>query len=226
MENKIKENFSIITNNIINDERLSFGAKGVACYLLSKPENWKFYLVDIQNHSGDCLSKVKRYIKELEDVGFLVRVKIKNDKGQFVGLDYKFNLDYTETETIENRQLGNPMVGFSDSRKIELYNNTNINNTDINNNKDNNIIRSVVLFPTKKVGFIKPNIEEIEMYCSTEGINIDAKHFYYFYESKGWMVGKNKMKDWKAALRTWERKKSNNTKQNAANEFLELGRKQ
>ena len=94
MENKLRDNFSIITNNIVNDERLSFGAKGVACYLLSKPIGWQFYLTDIQNHSNEGLYSVKNYIKELEDIGFLERIKIKNEKGQFVGLDYKFNLNY------------------------------------------------------------------------------------------------------------------------------------
>ena len=39
--------------------------------------------------------------------------------------------------------------------------------------------------------------------------NIDAENFLDFYESKGWMVGKNKMKDWKAAVRTWEKKNYN-----------------
>ena len=48
MKNIIKEKFSIITNNIVNDDRISFGAKGVACYLLSKPDGWQFYLIEIE----------------------------------------------------------------------------------------------------------------------------------------------------------------------------------
>lgn len=154
MENKIKENFSIITNNIINDERLSFGAKGVACYLLSKPESWKFYLSDIQKHSNEGLTKIKKYIKELEDIGFLVRVKVKNEKGQFIGLDYKFNLKYDKTDSQENRQLENPTVG-----KPPIYNNTNISNTNINNTN------LTTLLPTakteKSIGEIKDEIYKI-----------------------------------------------------------------
>lgn len=53
--------------------------------------------------------------------------------------------------------------------------------------------------------FIKPSVEEIEDYCLERGNGIDPGEFYDFYESKGWMIGKNKMKDWKAAIRTWER---------------------
>lgn len=52
--------------------------------------------------------------------------------------------------------------------------------------------------------FKKPTINEIQNYCNERNNHVDAERFYNFYESKGWMVGKNKMKDWKAAVRTWE----------------------
>jgi len=58
--------------------------------------------------------------------------------------------------------------------------------------------------------FKKPTIEEIEEYCKERKNGIDADRFYNFYESKGWYVGKNKMKDWKACVRTWEKKISDN----------------
>ena len=57
----------------------------------------------------------------------------------------------------------------------------------------------------KNKKFIKPTIEEIRAYCSERRNNVDAESFYDFYESKGWFVGKNPMKDWKAAVRTWEK---------------------
>lgn len=54
--------------------------------------------------------------------------------------------------------------------------------------------------------FIPPTVEEVSAYCIERGNAVDAESFINFYSSKGWMVGKNKMKDWKAAVRTWERK--------------------
>jgi hypothetical protein len=57
----------------------------------------------------------------------------------------------------------------------------------------------------KKI-FTPPTIEAVSEYCSNRGSGVDARKWYDFYQSKGWMVGKNKMKDWKAAVRTWERK--------------------
>lgn len=56
--------------------------------------------------------------------------------------------------------------------------------------------------------FVPPTVEEVDDYCWERQNNVDAQQFVDFYESKGWMVGKNKMKDWKAAVRTWENNRS------------------
>lgn len=58
--------------------------------------------------------------------------------------------------------------------------------------------------------FEKPTIQEIESYCNERNNSINAEAFYDFYESKDWYVGKNKMKDWKACVRTWEKRDSKN----------------
>lgn len=58
----------------------------------------------------------------------------------------------------------------------------------------------------KRKTFSPPTVEEVKQYCQERNNNVDAETFVDFYECKGWMVGKNKMKDWKAAVRTWERK--------------------
>jgi hypothetical protein len=67
--------------------------------------------------------------------------------------------------------------------------------------------------------FIPPSVEEVEQYCIERNNNIDAQSFIDFYESKGWMIGKNKMKDWKAAVRTWERSRKQENKENVFDEW-------
>lgn len=62
---------------------------------------------------------------------------------------------------------------------------------------------------SKKKIFIPPTVDEVSAYCRERGNGIDAQSFVDFYTSKGWMIGKNHMKDWKAAVRTWERSKNN-----------------
>ena len=56
--------------------------------------------------------------------------------------------------------------------------------------------------------FTPPTLDEVTRYCSIRENQVDAESFINFYESNGWNVGKNKMRDWKAAVRTWERRDS------------------
>lgn len=58
--------------------------------------------------------------------------------------------------------------------------------------------------------FIKPTLEEVKKYCDERKNGIDAEAFIAFYESKGWKVGSSPMKNWKAAIITWEKKNPNN----------------
>jgi hypothetical protein len=53
--------------------------------------------------------------------------------------------------------------------------------------------------------FTPPTVEEVRAYCQERGNSVDPERFIDFYASKGWMVGKNKMRDWKAAMRGWEK---------------------
>ena len=68
--------------------------------------------------------------------------------------------------------------------------------------------------------FVPPSVEEVEQYCFERSNNVNAQSFIDFYESKGWMIGKNKIKDWKAAVRTWERNRGQ-TQKEVKNEFDE-----
>ena len=69
---------------------------------------------------------------------------------------------------------------------------------ELENKKENN--------KKKKVEkFIKPTIAEVDAYCKERNNGIDAEAFIAFYESKGWLIGKNPMKSWKSAIITWEK---------------------
>jgi hypothetical protein len=61
--------------------------------------------------------------------------------------------------------------------------------------------------------FKKPTTEEIQAYCLERKNSVDPSRFFDYYESKGWLVGRTKMKDWKASVRTWERNDLNSTPQ-------------
>lgn len=77
---------------------------------------------------------------------------------------------------------------------------------------------------TKRKRFEKPSISDIKQYCIERNNNIDASQFYDYYESNGWKVGKNSMKDWKAAVRTWERSeyRKPNSKKNSKEDAINV----
>ena len=71
------------------------------------------------------------------------------------------------------------------------------------NNKDIYINNTL---SNKGNAFHKPTLEEVSAYCASRGNKVNPEQFYDFYESNGWKVGKNAMKDWRAAVRTWEKR--------------------
>jgi hypothetical protein len=79
-----------------------------------------------------------------------------------------------------------------------------VNNT-ISNTVNNTVNKK------KGVSFKIPEVSDIKKYCLERKNSVDAESFFDFYESKGWQVGSNKMKDWKACIRTWERRSNKST---------------
>lgn len=74
-----------------------------------------------------------------------------------------------------------------------------------NENEDENE-NTIKQKPIKNI--IPPTFDMVNEYCISRNNTIDAQHFHDFYEAKGWKVGKEKMKDWQACIRTWEKRDS------------------
>ena len=87
-----------------------------------------------------------------------------------------------------------------------------ISEIDTNNKyRDKKYINNT-LYNKGRTKFQKPSIEEIRLYCQERNNQVDPERFFNFYESKGWVVGKSPMKDWKAAVRTWEQRRPETTR--------------
>jgi len=85
--------------------------------------------------------------------------------------------------------------------------------TSPNNIRDNNIdkrIEDTIISSKKEKRFVKPTIQEIQAHILEKGYTFDAEAFYAFYESNGWKVGRNPMKNWKMACTTWAKNNRNN----------------
>lgn len=126
--------------------------------------------------------------------------------------------DYQKNNTQDNTKITDEQ--HTDNTRVTPTNKDNKENKDIYNYnpliKDNYDISYSDDFLQKSPSqdsvqkktkvFVKPTIEEIKQFCTENNKNVDAESFYNFYESKNWMIGKNKMQKWKAAVCTWDRK--------------------
>jgi len=99
---------------------------------------------------------------------------------------------------------------FVNINPINDDNNTISEDVNVSNNPQSKVKKSKVKKSKVKESkvnniFIPPTLEEVVAYCQERNNGVDPQKWYDFYSAKGWMIGKNKMRDWKAAVRTWER---------------------
>ena len=104
---------------------------------------------------------------------------------------YTLDVSKMDTECIQNGYIGKDSIG-----KVSIDKNS------IDKDSKGESVRG-----EKAKRFYPPTLDEVKQYCEERKNNIDPMAFIDFYSSKGWMIGKNRMKDWKAAVRTWERKR-------------------
>lgn len=112
--------------------------------------------------------------------------------------------DYQCTGTVEGKQRA--QEGHSEGTLPNIKKNKEVKNTPYNPPQGDEGV------PVPK-RFAPPTPEEVNTYCRERNNGIDGSEFCDFYTSKGWKVGKNPMKDWKAAVRTWERSRKQNAPQ-------------
>lgn len=113
----------------------------------------------------------------------------------------KPNQNQSETKTKPNNNLS------ITETKPNVNDNDNVNenvNDNVNVNENGSSI-------TTRKRFVRPTLDEVKQYCVERHNSVDAQRFMDFYTSKGWLVGNQPMKDWKAAIRTWEQRENNSS---------------
>lgn len=143
--------------------------------------------------------KIRNALKHLQDEGLIVT-------GNYNKLAYDRTLWYAFSDLAESilpkGQMEDPKRANGYFQKVEP----------IPDNKPDNDTDRVAL---KR--FTPPTVEEVAAYCGERNNRIDPQTFVDFYASKGWVVGKSKMKDWKAAIRTWEKRDGNSQPERKVN---------
>ena len=194
---------------------------GEICSLSNIFKDREFYFTYSQIADETCLSEyaVKKAVQKLVTLGIL-NIKRKgipckswytiseNKIIKILESDFHSSSPYESegTRDYESEETSTDEIGGSFKYKDikEKYKEKDIISCSTNNDNflESNP-KSKKETPSKK--FLKPSVEEIADYCKERGNSIDAQYFYDYYESKGWLIGKNHMKDWKASVRTWER---------------------
>lgn len=203
-------NYTIICNHVFRNNRLSWKAKGLLAEMLSMPNDWKFSTIELIQRAKDGRDAVYSAIKELEDAGYLQREKATNEKGQFIGYDY----NVYETPVAEFPDTEKPLTEKPLTEKPSLLSTNNVPSEEGTTLPDstpiiieeNNPSTIPPIIPQEEKRFRKPTLEEVKAYCEERRNGVDPQRFIDFYESKGWMIGKSRMKSWKACVRTWERR--------------------
>ena len=110
---KRKDRFLVVDNKIIEDKRLSFKARGLLIYMLSKPDDWKFWTSELVKRSAkDGISSIRTALKELEAAGYLTRKRERSSKGTFTSQDWILTdkpafQPQVEKPHVDNRTLPN-----------------------------------------------------------------------------------------------------------------------
>ena len=154
------------------------------------------------------VNKVRGYLYELEKGDYIDTQK--TSVNQIITIK-KYIVVNTQNDTQINTQTDTQNDTQTDTPIIK--------NNNVNNENKDIVIESVVVSneqqtlptPTKEKKrrssvFVKPTLEECIAYANEKGFNWDASRFYNYYESNGWRVGRNPMKNWKAAMSSWNTK--------------------
>jgi len=154
--------------------------------------DWFYSTVEnIEENTGINGHFQRKAFKKLKDLN-LIDIKIAGQPAK----RYVKIIEDTVINLMNNKLCISLTSSCSSRAQLDIHLVNTNNNKEIkinNNNKEK-----------KENKFVKPTIEEIRLYCIERKNKIDAEQFYHYYESKGWLIGKNHMKNWKSAIITWE----------------------
>lgn len=215
-------NFTVISNEILEDRNLSAEAFRLLVFMLSCSDEWKFSLRGLSYCFDVTERTVSAWLSELKSAGYVAIKWSTGENGHFQASEwevYEEPNDAISTAWKNNRnavklQDGSPRRSKTASRSHRTAvapqrgNASTLKQISIETNTNNKQILKETNTKGTRV-FKKPTYDEVSAYCQERQNSIDPQQFIDHYESNGWKVGKNPMKDWRAAVRTWEKRDYN-----------------
>jgi hypothetical protein len=138
LNNKIKDNFTIIPNDIIRNKSLSDRARFIFCYMASMPDDWKFYQGVMAKELGYTKDTLRKYIEELLETGYLDREQ-RREVGKFDSYDYTLNFSpcTKKADTVKVRDGKKPTREKSSLTNTNLEQRKTIINIDLDKEFEN-----------------------------------------------------------------------------------------
>lgn len=195
--------YTIMSNTHFREKEMTLKAKGLLSLMLSLPDDWGYSIAGLVALSKDGKDSVMSSLSELEQFGYLVRTRATDKHGRFLGYDYDVFESPQSAPYAEKPYTENPNTEKPYTENPPLLN-TNISSTKELSTKD--------IKGAKRTRFAAPTVDEVRAYCLERKNSVDAERFVNYYTSNGWYVGKKKMVDWKATVRTWESNDKNKQK--------------
>lgn len=201
MEGWMKMHRSILEHWLWKDKPFSRGQAWIDLLLLANHDDGKVMfngelitvkrgehltsILKLSDRWGWGRKKVSKFLDDLESDEMITQERTTQ----------RTTITIVKYEVYQSKEQQKEQRRNSEGTAEEQPRNTNKKEkNDKNEKKVNNTVR-----------FTPPDIDTVRDYCTERNNSVDPQAFIDFYSSKGWMIGKNKMKDWKAAVRTWER---------------------
>lgn len=217
-------NYVVMNRTALNDDRLSWKAKGIMAYMLSMPDDWVFYMDELISHAKDGKDSFRSGFKELKDAGYVDRKPIKDEQTKKIvewetivhEVPFKNDEPHTDFPHMEKPQVGNPEVEkpqvenppllSTDNNQVLNKPNTD-NNQVLTNNKEESVSQSVdfgnlATFYEKNIGPLLPVIsQELGLlYDAYKDVELIQEAFKISIQ----VNAKNKMRYTEGILKNWK----------------------
>lgn len=201
MTNDNKKSFVMYTEYKAYKDTLDTVGKAELLDAILDYENDRNVVPTFTNKAAEAFFLVHKNNSDRNEEKWLEAKRRKSEGGKnHKGNQYKKLEDMEDTSNTSNQMEDTKKNGSNGTVNVNVNENVNVNaNVNVKENSTSNEVHT-----PKATRFVKPSLSEIEDYCFSRNNHISAQIFYDFYESKGWKVGNSPMKDWKAAVRTWE----------------------
>ena len=207
-----RENYVTIQGWMVTDLKLK--GNGLLIYAIiygfSQEEGQWFtgsrqYLADWTNSTKRAVEKT---LAALTEAGLLDK-KASTVNGvkvcEYRAVKFPWGSEQSSPEVANKVRGGSEQSSEGVANKVRQGSEQSSPNNLTDNSKDNLPYKNNTGPAAQRPRFVKPTLDEIKAYCRERGNKVDPERFLAYYESNGWKVGKNPMKDWRAAVRNWER---------------------